>query len=276
MKAIKKQSGMLESFTTFPRKILSDYRNEELQRNELILLFWLRSNGNPYGIFATSATAIQEDLFPNVGKNYVQQLLRSLRTKKYIYYEAHQGKTGSFEVHLNDWPTPTGFKTINRFFEKEATSPSVEKDVQSKQEEANKSSGMAQKLDSKIDTFKHRFGMGFSSESKRSSYNDNDTYKDKYNIDIKNSTVKEETVRIPLSIYEPNNSEESRCLEIATALGEKDMSFILTVLKRSGLGVIERSYGLYKEQCTGGNGIQNPAAYFNSLVKAVEKEQKSD
>lgn len=91
------------SFTTIPRHITTDFIEKKLQRNEWILLVWLRSLGDTYGFVNGNTTALRDDMFPSVKVNTVEKLLSSLRSKGYIRYENHQGQRGSFRIELDEW-----------------------------------------------------------------------------------------------------------------------------------------------------------------------------
>ena len=77
---------------------------------------------------------------------------------------------------------------------------------------------------------------------------DNDKYKDidKEKIDNRDRAIplNEE---ISIRSFIPNNSAESRCLDLAQKLGETDMRFILSAYRRCGLPKVEEAYGITME-----------------------------
>src|SRR3989344_9289468 len=97
-------SHKLESFITVSRSILSDLRNGKLTKPEFDALLMLRMQGNPYGIAPVSHEGLAADL--RINKNNATKLMLALKGKKYIHYDARPGRRGSFEVHLDEWPTP--------------------------------------------------------------------------------------------------------------------------------------------------------------------------
>jgi hypothetical protein len=94
----------LESFITVPRSILADLRSGKLSKPEFDALLMLRMQGSPYGIAPISLAGIADDL--RINKNNATKLMLALKGKKYIHYDPRPGRRGSFEVHLDEWPTP--------------------------------------------------------------------------------------------------------------------------------------------------------------------------
>jgi hypothetical protein len=81
---------------------------------------------------------------------------------------------------------------------------------------------------------------------------------------VKKSLTEKKT--IPLDDFEPSNSEESRCWEIARWLGEKDMNFILYCLRRYGIDAVERARGIVKDD-DAKKLLRNRRSYFNAVVR---------
>lgn len=262
------KASKLDSFVTLPRKLSSDFKGGALTRNELILLLWLRLNANPYGISSVNISSIQQDMFPDVSENYVQKLMLSLRSKRCVYFKSHKGRRGSFEVHLGDWPTPKGFKTLDNFF-RSGISPSERiGDEPLNPEASQRLEAQSQRLNKLKEQMGTEFKEAYSEYLVTGSYTDTDKDTNTDTIDSKT------TNEIKVETFKPGNREEARCFEIARALREPDMNYILAVLHRSGLNVVERAFGIYKEQYTNGGVITNPGAYFNSIVKQIEDENK--
>ena len=104
-------------------------------------------------------------------------------------------------------------------------------------------------------------------------YNDKDN-KNNINIDDKKSLKKSGVVPtykgvIPVNDFYPKTYEEQRCWEIAYELGEVDMRFILSCLKKYGFGHIEMTWGIFKE--TPQENINSKPKYFNRLIRNLWK-----
>ena len=65
----------LENWIIIPRQIAYDKRDGKLSASEMFLLFWLRANGNPYGITVTSLKGINEDIFD--GKFTISYIIKA-------------------------------------------------------------------------------------------------------------------------------------------------------------------------------------------------------
>ena len=167
--------GKLENWVVIPRKIASDKRNGKITSSELFLLLWLRVNGNPYGIATISLKDIHEDIFNNKFTiSYVNKLLLSLRSKRYLHYDDRTGRRGSFEVHFGDWILPNGnIRDIDSRFSKRllVASSRLEEPIESEVSE-DLSSG-SQSFKEKRDNISKML-KGLSTESVRGSNNDND------------------------------------------------------------------------------------------------------
>ena len=102
------------------------------------------------------------------------------------------------------------------------------------------------------------------------SYN-NDNEKENYNKN--RSSFNKIYDRVGLREFRAKSYEEQRCLEIARELGETDMRFILSALKKHGFHAIERAYNDIRERPPG--SIENKGAYFNKLLKRSTEKNKS-
>lgn len=76
--------------------------------------------------------------------------------------------------------------------------------------------------------------------------------------------------RFQLSEKRPNeypikNNEDAVCVDIATALGESDMRYILARRHQLGMQVIEDAYAIVKD-CIRNNKCRNPRKLFNFLL----------
>jgi len=70
--------------------------------------------------------------------------------------------------------------------------------------------------------------------------------------------------RRPVRNFIPKSYEEQKCWEIAKDLQEKDMTFILSALKRYGLTKIEEAYRSVMDQPN--EKVRSKGAYFNKLL----------
>ncbi len=86
----------------------------------------------------------------------------------------------------------------------------------------------------------------------------------KFNNNRSSFPYKKESV-VPVSGFVPKTYEQEVCWRIARELGEHDMRFILSCLKRYGLGHIERAWGLFRDMPQA--SIKNKAGYFNKLIR---------
>lgn len=106
------------NYTTLPRAIWSDWENGKLSTPERNLLYVLRAKGNPYGYCSADMAGLAMDAFNSpVDKSYINKLLLSLRSKKYVWYQDRQGRRGSFQVHLDLWLMKDGhLGTLDKYF----------------------------------------------------------------------------------------------------------------------------------------------------------------
>ena len=255
----------LESFVPFPRRIASNVKSGVISGNEFLLYSWLRANLKPYGVTTISLSSLKDDIFKAVSENYINKLLHSLRSKRYIYYQDRQGRRGSFEVHMGELKLPSGqIRTLDKFFTQQEVRSDEASQPEVKAQVTPNNNTPSQKLGLVKSHLTQRFSTNRQTQV-RSSNNDNE--KENYNnLSIEKTAFKGEAV----NDYKPDSTETVRCYEIAKALGEKDMNFMLSVLREHGLGTIERAWGLYQEKAQS-NKIDNPAAYFNGIVQQITK-----
>jgi hypothetical protein len=99
--------------------------------------------------------------------------------------------------------------------------------------------------------------------------------KDAHKKDDPDKKTFDENKSVPINEFEPKDGEESRCLEIARWLEEKDMNFVLFHRARHGLRLVEKAYGIVKED-DARKGIKNRASYFNAVIrKLVDSRARS-
>jgi len=258
----------LTNFVPFPRKIASDVKSGKIASNEFTLYAWLRVHLNPWGVVSVSLKALKDDIFKEVSPNYINKLLLSLLSKKYIYYHRRQGRRGSFEVEMGEIVLPNKqIKTLDKYFNpNEVRSEAISLPRRQSEEHQTKDVS-SQKLKAIKDQIKQDLSMDKKHPLVRSPYNDNETYI----LPIDKKTFK----GIPVNTYIPTSSDYLRCQEIAVQLGEKDMDFILSVFHKHGLGIIDRAWGLYREQDEK-EEIENPGGYFNRIIQQLLKTNEEN
>lgn len=285
-----------QPFNTIPHYIAADYRGGKLKINQLRVLLWLRAIGTPYGIATTSLNDLKHDVFPydDLKINTINSILIKLRQKRHIYFEPRQGKAGTFDIKLNHWLMPNkGYQTLDKYFavdDEQNNSPKTEPDdtlypQAESSEDHQKLEGQNQKLrEMKSGLIK---GMSVDSQPRqiRSYHNEHDTEHQIENHQNESKAIK----RVVTADYEPGeNAERRRCKQIALAVGDPYMNFILSALKNpdGGIEVIEDGYEQFCEAKRNyedkGEPVSNPPALFNRCVTAIiegnryERETKED
>lgn len=271
------------NWINFQRDILSQYRKKVISRNEYFLYLHLRLNCSPYGIAITSISDINNDVFGgDVTDNYVNKLLLSLRSKKLVWYQDRQGSRGSFEVHFGDFIMPNEvIRSLDRYFNPEMVTSEDNTESPNKSEVRPEVIPDSHELAKQIDEIASVFS--FPTKPRQVTSYNTDIYKKKENNNLnlsydrlraKPSFNKErERNLLTNSGFYPQNTHEERIWVIAQEIEEQDMRFLLSILNKQGLLVIERAYGQYKELATK-EKIDNPAAYLNSIIQKliIEKE----
>lgn len=249
------------SYVIYPREYTSDFREGLITPEEWKLLVWLRGTANVYGVTAVNLRALKDDLFRNITENAIQLKLKSLLTKKYIYYKDHRGKRGSFDVHLDKFLTPKGYKSLCG--EDDVTITPIENGTMEEVvSEVNQNSlHSTQRFESAKSSLTKAFSIYHTKPELRPSYNDTNN---NTNNDIIDS--KEYEIKIPTSTFNPSNSEEARCLEFAKAFNEPGMDSILSNLKKYGIDKLEWAYAQTLESISMGTDIRSAGAYFNRLL----------
>lgn len=252
----------LENWVAFPRKIASDYRNGIITRDEYFIYSWLRLNADIFGVSTTSLDNLSNDVLRKKNKkNYVNKLLLSLKEKRFIHYQRRTGRRGTFDVHLADFILPNKtISNLDRFFKTDSVRGDDVIDTSNKSEPEQSLSARSQTLN-EIKNEVNSLANTFSINKPVRAYN-NDNNKEKDNI---SSFFKERT---NLSDFVPKNLDEECCLNIATKLGEKEINFMLSVLKKYGRESIEKAWRVFQEE-EEKTTIKNRGAYFNTLVKRI-------
>lgn len=270
----KKMKDSKVTFNSIPHYVASDYRSGKLKRNDMLLLFWLRAIGNPYGVAITSLDALRDDLFPDLKKNTVNVMLIRLHQKRYIFFEPRQGKKGSFEIHLNHWKTPNGYKTLERFFgiAQMNEGESDTNDTSYSQSESSEDSQKSEVRNQMLNEMKKQLTVRLSTDSNisqiRSSHNEHD--KDYQNKNNGTLAFKRKSV----NTFVPQSSEEEQCRNIAIAIGEDSMSPILSVLRKDGIRRIEHAWSIYQKHKEEGRIIEDPRKYFQGIINNLRRNNE--
>lgn len=110
-------------YVPMPRTIYRDYYNGKITKPERNLLMWIRLTADMRGVCHCSMKGLAEDAFNNsVSVSYTNKLLRSLMSKRYLWYQDRNGRRGTFEVHVSDWlQKGGGVKKIDHLFGEDAS-----------------------------------------------------------------------------------------------------------------------------------------------------------
>ena len=243
-------------YVKLPRSIKTALVDGYLRFEEYSVLVWLWINANPrIGKAHVSYAGLSKDFKEKYSKNHINRLMLALKRKKWIWFPGQQGRRSSFHVDIANYPLSNGgFVNLeNRNKQKSGRS---ESDIpeQTLAEVPTEVSDVRQKLESEKNALVERFSFGSGSLTSRSSKNDNEN---------ENKNKRSNRGR-PVREFTPRTYEEQKCWEIAQELGEKDMTFILSALKKYGLARIEETFRSVIEQPS--NKIRSRGAYFNKLL----------
>jgi hypothetical protein len=227
-----------------------------LKFEEYSVLVWLWINANPKnGKAHVSYAGLSKDFKEKYSKNHINRLMLNLKRKKWIWFAVQQGRRSSFHVDIASYPLSNGTFTDLEHCKKQKLGRSESGiDEQSPAEVPTEVDNVLQKLESEKSVLVERFSFNQKSSFGRSSKNDNE----KENKNNRSS-------RRPVRSFTPKTFEEERCLEIAQYLGESDMSFMLSALKKYGLAQLEQTYQLMRDGPE--RPIKSKGAYFNSLLQ---------
>ena len=273
----------IKNWINFQRDILSLYRKRKINRNEYFTYLHLRLNCSPYGIAVTSISDINNDVFSgDVTDNYVNKLLLSLRSKKLIWYDNRQGSRGSFEVHFGDFIMPNEIiRTLDKYFNPETVISNNDTESPNKSEVRPEVDVFSHEFEKQKDKIISDFSSLLQPHQVRGYNTDTHTHKKKDNNTLNLSydrlrakppfNKSEDRNLLTNSGFYPQNSDEERIWIIAQEIGEEDMKFLLSVLTKHGLSLIERAYERYND-LKAKETIDNPAAYLNKLIQGLIAE----
>ncbi len=262
----------LKDFYITPRRIGRDLRSGKLTPDEWKVFMYIRQYGNPYGSADISLEDIRNDLYKGTKRpsiNYLNGVVLSLKSKRYIYYEERRGRRGSFEVHLDYWVRPDGtIKTLDVFFGRGGVRGEDAGEARTQSEDKQNLNPPSQTLEEQKETILKHFSLDCFDAPVRGANNDTDIDKENYKyVNRSKMPLKEERLTTVVA-FNPGNSNEQRCRDIANELGEKHINPILAVLRKHGIGVIEEAWGIVREDLRN-KGIRNKRAYFQGIVKQI-------
>lgn len=267
----------LKNYVVVPRVVAADYRNGRINRAELQTYLWMRINGNPYGIAYMSLETVAEDVFgSSKKKNYVNKIMLSLKSKRYIFYEQRSGRRGSFEVHFGEWIVPGKneagkpiIKSLDHLFADAAVRRPRLVLNNPHSEEYAEDALQFQSFESQTEQEDTNDSSQESDDDFRSPDNDKDNETD---TETKRTSAYGRH-SFSLNEFVPKSYEEELCLAFARELGEEDMGFILGSLKKHGIRTIEVAL-LKTRKAMNEDYVEDPCRLFNYLVRQVAEESQ--
>jgi hypothetical protein len=255
----------LDNYVVVPRYIKTDYFEGKLSKPERNLLLWLRLSGSPYGIATVTMDGLANDAFNNsVDKSYINKLLLSLKSKRYVWYSERTGRRGSFEVHMGDWILPSKhIKNLGSYFDDGGVrSQSISEAVVGAEVGAELTDSSQSFVESNtVEESREKIEKMFSRV--RGYDNDKEKDKNKEKESLPSLSFKER--EYSFSNFKENSYEEMRCKQIAKEIGDKDVAYCVGIYRKYGLPVIERALTEFND--SEGWVMDNPPAFFNSLVQ---------
>ena len=247
-------------YIPFPRSDLDDLHSGALSNNQYDLYIRIRHGASPYAIARINIAALVDDFAHRKwSKNYITKLLLGLKKSGHIYYEGRAGRRGTFDVYFLHFRLPNG-GGMSRF-----PNSNGAKDTGSQSEVSHSIDVPSQRFED-INASKQSLVERFSTPNGRGSYNDTDN---------ENKTVRSSNLlrkdEILVNAFKPRSHEEERCREIAIAIEERAMNFLLGTLHKHGFIAIAGAWSKYQKKDV--SALKNKAAYFNSLVMETVKNK---
>ena len=264
----------IKDFVAIPRKIKDDHLEGKLSRNELDVLIWIWFNTNPYnGYFTADYMALEREFHNRINYNNMRKIISSLRRKQWICFLSHKGRKGSFPIYPIDFLLTNGqIQSLDYLKDKLSITTQSQSKEQPDTQPEHKLEGQNHNFKEQKEGLIKQFSVDNQAPQITTPYNDNNTEtnnligKKKY-LEKSVNRFSSNEKRIPVDSFLPHNYEEEKCKEIAKALGEKDLRYLLSRLKKlGGFNVIERVWGVYEENVEK-KDIKNPPAYFNDLLE---------
>lgn len=250
------------NFLRLGKRLATDVTEGKLPVLEFLLLVWLQIHANPInGTCKTSYSSLVDDLRGLLSKNCINKLMLNLKRKRYIWFPRQMGRRGSFLVEIDRYPLSNReFLDISHHFGGR-NGRSAEQPTDRSQAEITTN---RQKLENARKDLSKGLMIDSDSHPGRSPNNKNNNENNSIDNNFSSKRIDPES-------FNPNSHEESRCREIAKSLGECDVRFLLSALKKYGLGIIEEAWGNYREADT--TGVKNRGAYFNQIVQKLVSEK---
>ena len=267
----------LKNYVVVPRVVAADYRNGRINRAELQTYLWMRINGNPYGIAHMSLETIAEDVFgSSKKKNYVNKIMLSLKSKRYIYYKHRSGRRGSFEVHFGEWIIPGKneagnpiIKSLDHLFADAAVRRQRLQLTNPHSEDYAEDALQFQSFETQakqVDTWD-------SPEEEENGFRGSDNEKDNETDTETKRLAAYGRPGVSIQEFVPKSYEEEMCLEFAKELGEEYMGFIIGSLNKYGIRIVERAF-LKTKKSMGEVYVEDPCRLFNYLVRQFAEESQ--
>lgn len=263
----------IKDFVPVPRKIRDDFVNGKLTKNEFDVLIWIWLNTNPVnGFFSTSYGGLGQDFRNNISYDNMRKIISSLRKTQYIYFLNRKGRRGPFAIYPIDFLLTNGvIQTLDYLKNKIPITSQSQPNIQSEAKLDNNLEGQYHNLNKQKDDLLERFSIDRQKSQITTPYND--TKKDIKNND---TLVKKPFKGIGAREFQPDSSEKTRCKEIALDVGEKYINTLLKVLRTDGLTIIEKAWGIFREDRASGKQIENPPAYFYGIIKRLKTKENGD
>ena len=245
-------------YVKLPRSLKTAYLDGLLKFEDYTVLIWLWINANPRnGKTHVSYAGLSKDFKEKFSKNFINQIMLRLKRQKWIWYPRQQGHRSSFNVDIASYPLSDGtFKDIGfRFLEKSDRSEHGS-DSPLPTEVPTEAVSVQQKLKDDKKLLAERFSFNPDRSSDRSSKNETEKENENNRSNGRG--------RRPVRSFIPKSYEEQKCWEIAKDLQEKDMTFILSALKKYGLARVEEAHQSVMDQPN--EKVRSKGAYFNKLL----------
>jgi hypothetical protein len=259
----------MSNFVILPRRIASDYRDGILTIAERNLYLWIRILGNPYGIAHVDMDNLAKESFnSSVDKSYINKLLLSLKSKRYVWYKERKGRRGSFELHMGDWILPSKhIKTLDHYFSQKSVLPLIRSEPEVHDDVSPHFDSCSQRLDIEKSVVSKEESRKAIRQILRGCDTDKDNNKEKDNKSLQKSV--EDCL---VDKFVPRGNVEERCLEIAKEIGDESVGYCLGINKKHGLDLLERALDIFYTHS--GGQKQKPSSYFNHLVRQIIADEE--
>jgi hypothetical protein len=256
------EKALLKNFVPFPRSVFADRQSGKMSPGEYDVYVLLRHRANPFGIAYITIEGLCAELYERGWtKNTVNKLLLSLKEKRYLYYARRAGRKGSFAIKFPEFLTSDGVITTVPAMGNERAARAVRI---ASPEASPRSDDQNPRSDSQ-ETNEFKQISKFVVREVRASYTETESRK------LNNRFFSK-----PPESFTPTSHEEEVCREIALAVGESSMDFLLGSLHEHGFSVIEKTWGIYKHDVLDKGAINNKGAYFNTILQNLLKEKGGD